>query len=151
MDRFLEKQSVESIKHTMQAQEYIFKQQVRELHRLYNIQKTMMDQVKHRSQHSKISNKLDQTGSREITETTTDCCIEESEIELTLSIGMSSSSSTTKRSSSDTCNNQSNNNYTNNNNNNQEKSRSSTTSLDREKKKRPHNWLLHGLTINPTS
>ncbi|CAA7062419.1 unnamed protein product [Microthlaspi erraticum] len=178
MDRFLEKQTAESIRQTMQAQEDIFKQQVRELHRVYNTQKMMMDQLKHRSQYWTNSNK-DQTGTRERTgscsgvdlenmvraakATTTDH-IDESELELTLSIGMSSSSTnkdmdysstTSLRSSSDNCNNQSNNNN-NNNSNNQESSgpntpmsSSSTTSLDREKK-RPH-WLFQGLSINRTS
>lgn len=152
--------------------------QVRELHRVYNIQKMMMDQLKHRSQYWTNNNNKDQTGSRERTrscssidlervvrdtKSTTDH-IEESELELTLSIGMSSSSTnkdmdlssttTSFRSSSDNCNNQSNNN--NNNSNNQENSgpntpmsSSSTTSLDREKK-RPH-WLFQGLSINRTS
>ncbi|CAH8382954.1 unnamed protein product [Eruca vesicaria subsp. sativa] len=176
MDRFLEKQNAESIRRTMQAQEDLFKQQVRELHRVYNIQKMMMEQLKHRSQYG-TTNTQDQTGPRErsgswsgidienvarATNTMTNH-IEESELELTLSIGMSSSSmnkdmdyssTTSFRSSSDNCNNQSNNN--NNNSNNQESSgpttpmsSSSTTSLDREKK-RPH-WLFQGLSINRTS
>ncbi|EOA13898.1 hypothetical protein CARUB_v10027014mg [Capsella rubella] len=186
MDRFLEKQNAESIRHTMQTQEDIFKQQVRELHRVYNTQKMMMNQLKHRSQYWTVDNNRDQTGSRErtgscsgidlenvvrATQTTTDH-IEESELELTLSIGLSSSSNTMStttankdmdyssttslRSSSDNCNNQSNNNNNNNSNNNQESSgpntpmsSSSTTSLDREKK-RPH-WLFQGLSINRTS
>lgn len=144
----------------------------------------MMTQLKHRSQYWTVNNK-DQPGSRErtgscsgidlenvvrATQTTTDH-IEESELELTLSIGLSSSSTTmttttnkdmdyssttSMRSSSDNCNNQSNNNLYNNSNNNQESSgpntpmsSSSTTSLDREKK-RPH-WLFQGLSINRTS
>ncbi|CAF1893034.1 BnaC02g11590D [Brassica napus] len=175
MDRSLEKQKAESIRHTMQTQEDVFKQQVRELHRVYYIQKMMMDQLKHRSQYCTINNK-DQTGPRERIRSwsgidlesevrarnkTTDH-IEESELELTLSIGMSSSSTnkdmdysstTSFRSSSDNCNNQSND---NNNSNNQESSgpntpmsSSSTTSLDREKK-RSH-WLFQGLNINRTS
>lgn len=175
MDRFLEKQSAESIRRTMQAQEDLFKQQVRELHRVYNIQKKMMEQLKHRSQYCTTNNQ-DQTGPRERTgswsgidlenvararNTTTAEHVEESELELTLSIGMSSSSmnkdmdyssTTSFRSTSDNCNNQSN----NINCNNQEssgpttpKSSSSTTSLDREKK-RPH-WLFQGLSINRTS
>ncbi|KAH0906683.1 hypothetical protein HID58_038510 [Brassica napus] len=172
---FLEKQSAESIRRTMQAQEDLFKQQVRELHRVYNIQKKMMEQLKHRSQYCTTNNQ-DQTGPRERTgswsgivlenvararNTTTAEHVEESELELTLSIGMSSSSmnkdmdyssTTSFRSSSDNCNNQSN----NINCNNQESSgpttpmsSSSTTSLDREKK-RPH-WLFQGLSINRTS
>ncbi|KAJ0266874.1 hypothetical protein HA466_0007970 [Hirschfeldia incana] len=178
MDRFLEKQNAESIRRTMQAQEDLFKQQVRELHRVYNIQKKMMEQLKHRNQYCTTNNQ-DQTGPRERTgswsgidlenvarasNTTTADHIEESELELTLSIGISSSSTnkdmdysstTSFKSSSDNCNNQSNN-INNNHNNNQESSgpntpmsSSSTTSLDREKK-RPH-WLFQGLSINRTS
>ncbi|CAH8338212.1 unnamed protein product [Eruca vesicaria subsp. sativa] len=175
MDRSLERQKAGSIRHTMQTQEDVFKQQVRELHRVYNIQKMMMNQLKHRSQSCTINNK-DQSGPKERTGTwpgidlenevrgtnTTTEYIEESELELTLSIGMSSSSTnkdmdysstTSFRSSSDNCNNQSNN---NNNSNNQESSgpntpmrSSKTLSLDREKK-RPH-WLFQGLSINRTS
>ena len=135
----------------------------------------MMEQLKHRSQYCTTNNQ-DQTGPRERTgswsgivlenvararNTTTAEHVEESELELTLSIGMSSSSmnkdmdyssTTSFRSSSDNCNNQSN----NINCNNQESSgpttpmsSSSTTSLDREKK-RPH-WLFQGLSINRTS
>lgn len=133
-----------------------------------------MEQLKHRSQYCTTNNQ-DQTGPRErtgswsgiglenvarATNTVTDH-IEESELELTLSIGMSSSSmnkdmdyssTTSFKSSSDNCNNQSN----TINCNNQESSgpttpmsSSSTTSLDREKK-RPH-WLFQGLSINRTS
>ncbi|KAF8102593.1 hypothetical protein N665_0198s0291 [Sinapis alba] len=173
MDRFLEKQNAESIRRTMQAQEDLFKQQVRELHRVYNIQKKMMEQLKHRSQHCTTNNQ-DQTGPRERTgswsgidlenvararnTTTADHIIEESELELTLSIGMSSSSmnkdmdyssTTTFRSLSDNCNNQSNNNNQESSGPNTPMSSSSTTSLDREKK-RPH-WLFQGLSINRTS
>ncbi|KAG2310780.1 hypothetical protein Bca52824_022337 [Brassica carinata] len=175
MDRSLEKQKAESIRHTMQTQEDVFKQQVRELHRVYKIQKIMMDQLRHRSQYCTINNK-DQTGPRERTGSWSGIDlesevratnkmpvhVEESELELTLSIGMSSSSTnkdmdysstTSFRSSSDNCNNQNNN---NNNSNNQESSgpntpmsSSSTTSVDREKK-RPH-WLFQGLSINRSS
>ncbi|KAF8086400.1 hypothetical protein N665_0627s0012 [Sinapis alba] len=172
MDRSLENQKAESIRHTMQTQDDVFKQQVRELHRVYNIQKMMMDQLKHRSQYCTISNKdltrpRERTGSwsgidleNEVVKArnkTTDH-IEENELELTLSTGMSSSSTNKDmdysfRSSSDNCNNQSNN---NNNSNNQERSgpntpmsSPSTTSLDREKK-RPH-WLFQGLSINRSS
>ncbi|MCD7467392.1 hypothetical protein HAX54_004810 [Datura stramonium] len=43
MDRILElKSSTESIKRTMLMQEHIFKQQVKELHRLYNLQRKLM-------------------------------------------------------------------------------------------------------------
>ncbi|XP_010536903.1 PREDICTED: homeobox protein 5-like [Tarenaya hassleriana] len=46
MDRFLDKQNIESIRKTMQAQEDIFKHQVRELHRVYSVQKMMMEELK---------------------------------------------------------------------------------------------------------
>ncbi|MBA0826136.1 hypothetical protein Goarm_011020 [Gossypium armourianum] len=46
MERALEKQHMESIRKTMQMHENIFKHQVRELHRLYSVQKMLMDELK---------------------------------------------------------------------------------------------------------
>ncbi|TXG61069.1 hypothetical protein EZV62_012432 [Acer yangbiense] len=46
MDRTLEKHNIESIKKTMQIHEDIFKHQVKELHRLYRVQKTLMSELK---------------------------------------------------------------------------------------------------------
>ncbi|XP_021911922.1 uncharacterized protein LOC110825736 isoform X2 [Carica papaya] len=46
MDKLLEKHNMESIRKTMQLHEDIFKHQVRELHRLYSVQKMLMDEVK---------------------------------------------------------------------------------------------------------
>ncbi|CAN8253065.1 unnamed protein product [Cochlearia groenlandica] len=146
MDRFLEKQNVETIRYTMKAQEDVFKQQVRELHRVYNTQKVMMDQLKKdRSQYWTINKKDQTTGS------STCHNLEESDLELTLSIGMSSSSTSKNMdhssTTSDNCNN--NNNNQENSGSNTHMSSSSTTSLDRDKK-RSH-WLFQGLSINPTS
>ncbi|KAE9594311.1 hypothetical protein Lalb_Chr18g0052461 [Lupinus albus] len=44
--RVLEKNHIESIKRTMQMHEDIFKQQVTELHRVYSVQKMLMDEHK---------------------------------------------------------------------------------------------------------
>uniref|UniRef100_A0A2N9I1M0 Uncharacterized protein n=1 Tax=Fagus sylvatica TaxID=28930 RepID=A0A2N9I1M0_FAGSY len=46
MDRNLEKHNIESIKKTMQMHEDVFKNQVKELHRLYSVQKLLMNEVK---------------------------------------------------------------------------------------------------------
>ncbi|XWS70959.1 hypothetical protein CRYUN_Cryun03dG0095600 [Craigia yunnanensis] len=45
-DRVLERHNMESIRKTMQMHEDIFKHQVRELHRLYSVQKMLMDELK---------------------------------------------------------------------------------------------------------
>ncbi|XVE98805.1 hypothetical protein REPUB_Repub03eG0140100 [Reevesia pubescens] len=45
MDRVLERHNMESIKKTMQMHEDIFKHQVRELHRLYSVQKLLMHEM----------------------------------------------------------------------------------------------------------
>ncbi|XP_052888041.1 uncharacterized protein LOC108469109 [Gossypium arboreum] len=49
MERALEKQHMESIRKTMQMHENIFKHQVRELHRLYSVQKMLMDELKRKT------------------------------------------------------------------------------------------------------
>ncbi|XP_031381218.1 uncharacterized protein LOC116195928 isoform X1 [Punica granatum] len=54
MDRNEEIRNIEYIKKTMQMQEDVFKQQVRELHRLYNVQKMLMDEVKKQFEQSRI-------------------------------------------------------------------------------------------------
>ncbi|KAG6770062.1 hypothetical protein POTOM_025729 [Populus tomentosa] len=46
MDRMPEKHNIDFIKKTMQLHDDIFKQQVRELHRLYSVQKMLMDMNK---------------------------------------------------------------------------------------------------------
>ncbi|KAF7806648.1 myb-like protein I [Senna tora] len=46
MDRNLDRNNIESIKKTMQMHEDIFKHQVRELHRVYSVQKMLMDELK---------------------------------------------------------------------------------------------------------
>ncbi|XP_011011830.1 PREDICTED: uncharacterized protein LOC105116261 isoform X2 [Populus euphratica] len=45
MDRMPEKHNIDVIKKTMQLHDDIFKQQVRELHRLYSVQKMLMDEL----------------------------------------------------------------------------------------------------------
>lgn len=46
MDRVLERKNMESIRKTMQMHEDIFKHQVRELHRLYSVQKMLTDELR---------------------------------------------------------------------------------------------------------
>lgn len=53
MDRMLQQYNRESLKKTMLNQEEIFKEQVRELHRLYTVQKTLMSDL--RNQQLKLS------------------------------------------------------------------------------------------------
>ncbi|KAI3444174.1 hypothetical protein Pfo_000839 [Paulownia fortunei] len=45
MDRMLELQNIESMRKTMLMQEELFKQQVQDLHRLYNLQKKLMQEL----------------------------------------------------------------------------------------------------------
>ncbi|XP_027921586.1 uncharacterized protein LOC114179444 isoform X1 [Vigna unguiculata] len=54
MDRMLDRNSVESIKKTMQMHEDIFKHQVRELHRVYSVQKMLMDELKNESRQQRF-------------------------------------------------------------------------------------------------
>ncbi|XP_028773659.1 uncharacterized protein LOC114730718 isoform X2 [Neltuma alba] len=54
MDRILDRNSMESIKKTMQMQEDIFKHQVRELHRVYSVQKMLMEELKKESRQKNI-------------------------------------------------------------------------------------------------
>ncbi|KAJ1393054.1 hypothetical protein SESBI_35232 [Sesbania bispinosa] len=54
LDRMLDRNNIESIKKTMQMQEDIFKHQVRELHRVYNVQKMLMDELKKEIKQNKI-------------------------------------------------------------------------------------------------
>ncbi|EXB55369.1 hypothetical protein L484_016736 [Morus notabilis] len=58
MDRMIDKYNVDSIKKTMQMHDDIFKHQVRELHRLYSVQKMLMDEVKKEIKQSKIWNPM---------------------------------------------------------------------------------------------
>ncbi|CAK8531839.1 unnamed protein product [Lathyrus sativus] len=48
MDKKLNRNNIESIKKTMQMHEDIFKNQVKELHRVYNVQKVLMDEQKNK-------------------------------------------------------------------------------------------------------
>ncbi|KAK7354714.1 hypothetical protein VNO80_20182 [Phaseolus coccineus] len=54
MDRMLDRNNIESIKKTMQMHEDIFKQQVRELHRVYSVQKMLMDDQRKETKQKKF-------------------------------------------------------------------------------------------------
>lgn len=54
MDRMLDRNNVESIKRTMQMHEDIFKHQVRELHRVYSVQKMLMDDLRKETKQKKF-------------------------------------------------------------------------------------------------
>ncbi|ERN07366.1 uncharacterized protein LOC110007362 isoform X2 [Amborella trichopoda] len=51
MERFQDQHSRESVKNTMLKHEEIFKEQVRELHRLYRVQKSLMSELKKKEFH----------------------------------------------------------------------------------------------------
>ncbi|RDY01014.1 hypothetical protein CR513_15713, partial [Mucuna pruriens] len=59
MDRMLDRNNIESIKKTMQRHEDIFKHQVRELHRVYTVQKMLMDELKNEIREQKFWNHMD--------------------------------------------------------------------------------------------
>ncbi|CAJ1975883.1 unnamed protein product [Sphenostylis stenocarpa] len=54
MDRMFDRNNIESIKKTMQMHEDIFKQQVRELHRVYSVQKMLMDDLRKETKQKKF-------------------------------------------------------------------------------------------------
>ncbi|KAG4946435.1 uncharacterized protein LOC114388570 [Glycine soja] len=54
MDRMLDRNNIESIKKTMQMHEEIFKYQVRELHRVYSVQKILMDDLRKETKQKKF-------------------------------------------------------------------------------------------------
>ncbi|KAF8042574.1 hypothetical protein BT93_A1034 [Corymbia citriodora subsp. variegata] len=58
MDQVAKKHNVESIRKTIQMHEDIFKQQVRELHRLYSVQKMLMSEAKKEIEQNRIRNTL---------------------------------------------------------------------------------------------
>ncbi|XP_027332794.1 uncharacterized protein LOC113847736 [Abrus precatorius] len=58
MDRMLDRNNKESIKKTMQKHEDIFKHQVRELHRVYSVQKMLMDELKNEIRPHKFWNPI---------------------------------------------------------------------------------------------
>ncbi|KAK7290053.1 hypothetical protein RIF29_04186 [Crotalaria pallida] len=63
MDRkVLEKNHIESIKKTMQMHEDIFKHQVRELHRIYSVQKMLMDEHRKEITQKKFWTPMNSTG-----------------------------------------------------------------------------------------
>ncbi|KAK7265241.1 hypothetical protein RJT34_32858 [Clitoria ternatea] len=56
MDKMLDRNNIESIKKTMLMHEDIFKHQVRELHRVYRVQKMLMDEVQNEIRQQKFCN-----------------------------------------------------------------------------------------------
>ncbi|RDX94595.1 hypothetical protein CR513_22999, partial [Mucuna pruriens] len=54
MDRMLDRNNIESIKKTMQMHEDIFQDQVRELHRVYSVQKMLMDDLRKETKQRKF-------------------------------------------------------------------------------------------------
>ncbi|CAK9182376.1 unnamed protein product [Ilex paraguariensis] len=54
MERMLEPHTIESLKRTMLMHEEIFKHQVRELHRLYSVQRMLMDELKNAMKPTRI-------------------------------------------------------------------------------------------------
>ncbi|KAL2340298.1 hypothetical protein Fmac_008238 [Flemingia macrophylla] len=54
MDRMSDRNNMESIKKTMQIHEDIFKHQVRELHRVYNVQKMLMEDLRKETKQKKF-------------------------------------------------------------------------------------------------
>lgn len=79
MDRFLKQYNRKYVKKVMIDQQEIFKQQVRELHRLYKVQKMLMIETNY---------KFRQTYDESMVE----CKQKECDIDLTLSIGCKMSS-----------------------------------------------------------
>ncbi|GAV76016.1 hypothetical protein CFOL_v3_19491 [Cephalotus follicularis] len=62
MDRMLERHNIESIKKTMQMHEVIFKHQVQELHRLFHVQRVLMDEVTKEINHNQVWNPMSSSG-----------------------------------------------------------------------------------------
>ncbi|KAL0404620.1 UNVERIFIED_CONTAM: hypothetical protein Sradi_2102800 [Sesamum radiatum] len=60
MDRMQEFQNIEAVRKTILMQEEVFKQQVQELHRIYNLQKKLMQELENRL---KITAQTDKTDS----------------------------------------------------------------------------------------
>ncbi|KHN22683.1 uncharacterized protein LOC114380808 [Glycine soja] len=58
MDRMLDRNNIQYIKKTMQRHEDIFKHQVRELHRVYSVQKMLMDDLKNEIRQQQIWNHM---------------------------------------------------------------------------------------------
>ncbi|KAM1087603.1 hypothetical protein ACFX15_012684 [Malus domestica] len=54
MDRMLDKHNMDTIKSTMQMHEDTFKHQIRELHRLYSVQKMLMDELKKKIKQNRL-------------------------------------------------------------------------------------------------
>ncbi|XP_061353064.1 uncharacterized protein LOC133297858 [Gastrolobium bilobum] len=62
MDRMHDRNNLESIKKTMQMHEDIFKNQVRELHRVYSVQKMLMDELKKETKQKKFWTPMNSLG-----------------------------------------------------------------------------------------
>ncbi|WJX96604.1 hypothetical protein P8452_77784 [Trifolium repens] len=58
MDKMLDKNNIESIKKTMQMHEDIFKHQVRELHRIYSVQKMLMNELRNKNRQQNFWNPM---------------------------------------------------------------------------------------------
>ncbi|XP_022988303.1 uncharacterized protein LOC111485591 isoform X1 [Cucurbita maxima] len=62
LDKMLQKGDVDAIRKTMQGHEDVFKNQVKELHRLYSVQKMLMEEVRRKSMnHLQFKNRENQT------------------------------------------------------------------------------------------
>ncbi|KAL8041052.1 hypothetical protein ABFS82_10G138200 [Erythranthe guttata] len=87
MNRFLEIQDIVSMKKTMLVQEQVFKHQVHELHRLYNLQKKLMQELEkvevfHARDNEEKNDNSSSNNLRRIDDEESDV-----QVELTLSIG----------------------------------------------------------------
>ncbi|KAG6427860.1 hypothetical protein SASPL_112107 [Salvia splendens] len=130
MDRFLESQKIESMRKKMLMQEQLFKHQVQELHRLYNQQKKMMQEIENGLKQQKETR--DVTEPEGTPSSSTHRFEDEVEVELTLSIGHCTRKRRSKSAEiqgSDVA--------------------SSSSTGVYEETRRPH-WLLQDLSLNRT-
>ncbi|GAB4853556.1 hypothetical protein Ancab_017747 [Ancistrocladus abbreviatus] len=157
MDRVLDQHNQEIIKKTMQTHEEVFKQQVRELHRLYSIQRMLMEELKKESRHGREEDQAAGPSTR-LDESDEDLC----GVDLTLSIGIggSSSTGTASKNKSIGCweSSSSNNDNTKNRSrggdgedcNAMSRSSNSAATVDQQQqqiKRTPH-WLSQGFSLN---
>ncbi|KAE8730815.1 A-kinase anchor protein 9, putative isoform 4 [Hibiscus syriacus] len=164
LDKF--KNNMESIRNTMLMHEDVFKHQVRELHRLYSVQKILMDELKKEIKNGPSGEEADtvvvaaedhQAGpsSRTNQVMSIEGSDEDSEVELTLSIGIGGSCSSKKKLKNSSTSSQSVHNKITRELDSSASSSgpgtpvsSSRTTFDQEKKL-PH-WLFQGFSINRT-
>ncbi|GMH03159.1 hypothetical protein Nepgr_004998 [Nepenthes gracilis] len=151
MDRILEQRSVESIRKTMLIHEDIFHHQVRELHRLYSVQKMLMEELRIKSKPSEGDDEAAGPSTR------TDRMDEECGLDLTLSMGFGDGGNTSKDKSRsmNPCWESSSSNH---NNNGRDRggggggggedcnATSSSSATDDQQTKRPLHWLFRGWT-----